>query len=202
MSARNFTFYYDIVCPYAYLASTQVEVLARRAQATITWAPILLGGVFQAIGQDPQPAARMPPAKLHLNALDMKRYAALYEVPLTLHPRHPLRSVEAMRLCHLVDGETRVALTHELYRAHFVDNRDISDRHILADIAGARANIADIDSPAIKEALRQTTARAVADGVFGVPAFVVEQEGQRFLFWGQDRMHFVERALDGWRVPA
>jgi 2-hydroxychromene-2-carboxylate isomerase len=202
MIRRDFIFYYDVVCPYAYLASTQVEAMARRAQATIVWMPILLGGVFKAIGQDQRPAAHMPAAKIHLNALDMKRYAALYNVPLSLHPRHPLRTVEAMRLLHVVDGETRVALTHELFRAHFADNRDISDRAVLADIVGSRADIDKIDSPAAKEALRQATDRAVADGVFGVPAFVIEQQAHRFLFWGQDRMHFVEKALGGWRVPA
>jgi 2-hydroxychromene-2-carboxylate isomerase len=202
MTARRFTFYYDVVCPYAYLASTQVEAVAQRAQATIEWVPILLGGVFQAIGADQQPAARMAAPKMHLNALDMKRYAALYGVPLSLHPRHPLRTVEAMRLLHVVDGETRVALTHDLFRAHFADNRDISDRAILTDIAGARADISKIDTPEVKEALRQATARAVSDGVFGVPAFIVEQDERRFLFWGQDRMHFVEKALGGWRVPA
>src|SRR5207237_1062422 len=68
MITRSFTFYYDVVCPYAYLASTQVEAMARRAQATIEWVPILLGGVFKAIGQDQQPASRMPAAKTHLNA--------------------------------------------------------------------------------------------------------------------------------------
>jgi 2-hydroxychromene-2-carboxylate isomerase len=31
--------------------------------------------------------------------------------------------------------------------------------------------------------------------VFGVPAFVVVRGGERKLFWGQDRMHLVERAL-------
>ncbi|HWE27577.1 MAG TPA: DsbA family protein, partial [Polyangia bacterium] len=51
----RFTFYYDIVCPYAYLASTQVEALAARAGAEIIWEPILLGGVFRAIGQSDQP---------------------------------------------------------------------------------------------------------------------------------------------------
>jgi 2-hydroxychromene-2-carboxylate isomerase len=198
----SFTFYYDLVCPYAYLASTQLEALAARANAEIEWVPILLGGVFRAIGQADSPAAQMSAAKTHLNLLDMKRYAALYGVPLALHPRHPLRTVEAMRLLHAVDGKTRLELTHELYRAHFAENRDISDRAVLADIAGARANIADIDSPAVKDALRAATERAVADGVFGVPAFVVTQAGRRFLFWGQDRMHFVEKALGGWPVPA
>ena len=40
-----------------------------------------------------------------------------------------------------------------------------------------------------------------ADGAFGVPSFVVEQEGRRYLFWGQDRLFLVEKALGGWAVP-
>ena len=195
--SRRFTFYYDVVCPYAYLASTQIEATAARAGAEIEWVPVLLGGIFRAIGQQDVPARAMPPAKQHLNLLDMKRYADYYGVPLQLHPRHPLRSVEAMRLLHTVAGEARVALTKALYRAHFVENRDISDRAVLREYG----DISRLDSPDIKEALRAATTRAVDDGAFGVPAFVVEQQGRRFLFWGQDRLFFVEKALGGWQVP-
>jgi 2-hydroxychromene-2-carboxylate isomerase len=194
----RFQLYYDVVCPFAYLASTQVEAMAARAGAEIEWVPILLGGVFRAIGQADSPAAAMPAAKARLSLADMQRYAALYGVKLKLHPRHPLRSVEAMRLLHTVDGAARVALTHRLFAAHFVENRDISDRAVLAEYG----DVTRLDDPAVKDALRAATDRAVADGVFGVPAFVVEQGGRRFLFWGQDRMHFVERALGGWPVPA
>ena len=194
----RFQFYYDLVCPFAYLASTQVEAMAARAGAEIEWVPILLGGVFRAIGAADQPAAAMSPAKARLNLADMQRYAALYDVKLRLHPRHPLRTVEAMRLVHTVDGAERVALTHRLYAAHFVDNRYISDRAVLAEYG----DVARLDAPATKDALRAATDRVIADGVFGVPAFVVEQQRRRLLFWGQDRMHFVERALGGWQVPA
>ena len=194
----RFTFYYDIVCPYAYLASTQVEALAARAGAEIIWEPILLGGVFRAIGQSDQPARAQPAAKVALGQLDLQRYAALYDVPLKMHPRHPLRTVDVMRLLHTVTGAEQVALMHRLYRAHFVESRDISDRAVLADYG----DVTRLDDPAVKAALRAATDRAVADGVFGVPAFIVEQAGRRALFWGQDRMLFVEKALGGWQVPA
>ncbi len=194
---ERITVYYDVVCPYAYLASTQIEATAARVGAGIEWVPVLLGGIFRAIGQKDVPARSMPPAKQHLNLLDMKRYADHYGVPLKLHPRHPLRSLDAMRLLHTVDGEERVALTKALYRAHFVDNRDISDRAILAEYG----DVSRLDSPEIKNALRAATDRAVLDGAFGVPTFVIEQQGRRFLFWGQDRLFFVEKALSGWQVP-
>lgn len=191
------TFYYDVVCPYAYLASTQIEAMAARVGAEIEWVPVLLGGIFRAIGQADVPAAKMPASKQHLNLLDMKRYADYYGVPLKLHPRHPLRSLDAMRLLHTVGGAERIALTKTLYRAHFVESRDISDRAIL----GEYGDVSRIDSPDIKEALRAATQRAVDDGAFGVPTFMIEQQGRRFLFWGQDRLFFVEKALSGWQVP-
>src|SRR5262249_39650313 len=163
-----------------YLASTQIEAMAARAKAEIEWVPVLLGGIFRAIGQADVPARAMPAAKQRLSFADMKRYAALYDVPLSLHPRHPLRSVQAMRLLHTVDGAERVALTKKLYHAHFAENRDISDKAVLADYG----DVAKAESPAVKEALRAATDRAVNDGAFGVPSFVVEQRDRRFLFWG------------------
>lgn len=194
---ERITFYYDVVCPYAYLASTQIEAVAARVGAAIEWVPVLLGGIFRAIGQADVPAAAMPPSKQRLNLLDMKRYADLYGVPLSLHPRHPLRSLDAMRMLHTVEGEARVALTKALYRALFADNRDISDRAVLA----AYGDVSRLDAPEVKAALRAATDRAVLDGAFGVPTFVIEQQGRRFLFWGQDRLFFVEKALSGWQVP-
>jgi 2-hydroxychromene-2-carboxylate isomerase len=195
---KQLIFYYDIVCPYAYLGSTRVEAVAAAAGVPLAWRPILLGGVFRAIGAPDVPAASMPASKAMLNLLDMRRWASLFGVPLALHPAHPRRSVEAMRLCHAVDGADRVRLSHALYRSYFVENRDIADRAVLADVAatlGLSRALARIDEPAIKDALRDATAEAVADGVFGVPGFVVVDGERRTLYWGQDRLHLVERAL-------
>src|SRR3954462_11539084 len=127
-------FYYDVVCPYAYLGSTRVAELAERTGATLAWRPILLGGVFRAIGAPDVPAAHMPVSKARLNYLDMKRWAAHFGVGVELHPQHPRRSVEAMRLCHAVSGADRIRLTHALYRAYFVANRDLAAREVLADV--------------------------------------------------------------------
>jgi 2-hydroxychromene-2-carboxylate isomerase len=195
-------FYYDLVCPYAYLGSTRVAALGERAGVKVEWRPILLGGVFRAIGAPDVPAAQMPAAKLRLNYLDMKRWAAHFGVPLQLHPQHPRRSVEAMRLCHTVDGDHRVRLTHALYRSYFGDNRDLADRNVLAAVCsevGLDPELArtGIDAPEVKDALHRATDEAVRDGVFGVPAFIVVDGAQRTLFWGQDRMHLVEKALRG-----
>jgi 2-hydroxychromene-2-carboxylate isomerase len=188
---KQIVFYYDIVCPYAYLASTRIEMLATRAGVKVKWVPILLGGVFRAIGSPDGPA--QSPARQRLGRLDLGRYADYYGVPLTLHPQHPLRTVEAMRLCHTVDGAERVAVTRALYRAYFVEERDPSSPEVLAEVAaevGRPELVRQIDAPEVKDALRRATDEAVADGVFGVPTFVVVgDDGSRKLYFGQDRLH-------------
>jgi len=194
---KTLDFYYDIVCPYAYLASTKLHALERSAGVEARWKPMLLGGVFRSIGAPDEQT--MPAAKAQHNLADMRRWADVLGVPLTLHPRHPRRTVSAMRLLHTVDGEARVRLSHALYRAYFADNRDIDERPVLRAILVENGFDplleARLDEPAVKDALRRTTDEAVADGVFGAPGLVVGDGATRTLFWGQDRMHLVARAL-------
>ena len=55
----------------------------------------------------------------------------------------------------------------------------------------ADALLAAIDTPAVKDGLRANTDEAIARGMFGAPAMFVGDE----LFWGNDRLDFVEDAL-------
>ena len=56
MTRPRIDFYYDVVCPYAYLGHTQIEALASRLDAELVWKPFLLGGVFRAL-EAPAPSA-------------------------------------------------------------------------------------------------------------------------------------------------
>lgn len=200
-------FYYDIVCPYAYLAAQKIEAVAARTGATLTWQPVLLGGVFRALGGQDNPNTTLSDAKRRLGQQDLQRWAALANVPLRFHPAHPRRTVEAMRLLVAAPAAARPALTQALYRAYFVAGLDVADRDVLATVAreqGLDESLVrtGIDAPEVKEALRAATARAVDDGVFGVPAYVVVQGDTRTLYWGQDRLNLVEAALGGQALAA
>jgi 2-hydroxychromene-2-carboxylate isomerase len=188
-------FYFDVACPYAYLASVRVEALARRCGATLRWRPILLGGLLRTVGAPDDPNEAMGAAKRRLYAVDRQRTAALHGVPLHEPSQHPRRTVDAMRLvCAAPDGPARAALAHELFAAYWVRGDDVSDRRVLARIAEGHGLAADaFAAPEVREALRASTAAAAAVGAFGVPTFVV---GGRW-WWGQDRMALVERALGG-----
>lgn len=191
-------FYYDVVCPYAYLASTRIEALAARCGAALRWRPVLLGGIFRHVGGDQVPMDAMSAPRARLNLLDMHRWAAHWGVPLRMPDAHPRRSVDAMRLCVAADEVTRPKLSHALYRAYWVEGRDIADRAVLGAIAAEHGlDVGVIERPAARQGLFEITAEAAGRGVFGVPAFFVDGR----LFWGQDRLDFVERALGGTPEP-
>ena len=189
---RSFDFWFDYSCPYAYLASTQVEALAARANAKLVYKPMLLGGVFRAVSTPQNLMNELSPAKARHNALDMHRWAAMFGVPLTMPAAHPMRTVEALRATLVAGIDPRVVTG--FYRAYWIEGRPPSAPETMRDVLTTAGHDADrvlaaLDS--VKDDLRVRTDEAIALGVFGAPAFVVAGE----MYWGQDRMQFVERAL-------
>jgi 2-hydroxychromene-2-carboxylate isomerase len=195
-------FFFDVVCPFAYLAATRIEAVAAERGATVAWRPVLLGGVFASNGVPSDPNATMPAAKRRLVHLDMQRQASLLGVPLRIPEAHPRRTVDAMRLLLAVDPARVPELAGVLFRAYWAEGRDVADRAVLQELAGPFGLDVErvVGDPAIKDALRSASDAAAAEGVFGVPTFKV---GDR-LIWGVDRLHFLEEALGRApeRVPA
>lgn len=198
-SVKRIDFHYDLSCPYAYLASTQIEAVAARTGAQLSFRPMLLGGVFRAVGAPDAPS--FGPAKARLNLLDMNRWADHLGVPFTMPPTHPNRTVLALRAV-IAAGADLVRATHALFRAYWARGEDVSKPEVVraaldgAGLDGA-ALVARAEDPAIKAELRALTDEAVARGVFGAPAMVVTAGGKTDLYWGQDRLVFVENALGG-----
>lgn len=192
MIPRRLDFWFDYTCPYAYLASTQVEALARRTGDDLRWRPMLLGGVFRANATPQKLFATLSPQKARHNAADLDRLALELGVPLTMPPGHPMRSVEALRATLATGCDP--AVIRGFFRAYWVEGREISDPATLRDVLTAAGHDADAIAPtlggdALRDALRAETDRAVALGIFGAPAYVLDDA---ILYWGLDRTHFVE----------
>jgi 2-hydroxychromene-2-carboxylate isomerase len=190
-------FYFDLVCPYAYLASLQLPALCERLGARIDYRPILLGGVLKALGSEPSAGTA---ARQATTRLDLARWAEHLRVPLRFPAAHPQRTVAAMRLLCWAPRAAREELIAALYRAYWVDGRDLTDPAELGAIAASVGlseadAIAGLHSPAASLQLRQRTEEALQSGVFGVPTFLVDSNSGPRLFFGQDRLHFVHEAL-------
>lgn len=201
-------FYFDFSCPYAYLGSEVIEATCQRARATLTWKPMLLGGVFRAIGAGDGPMANQIPAKALHTTRDARRWAERRGIPLTFPPGHPIRTVRALRVLLGLPEASWPAAIHELYRAYWQHNLEITRDEVIdgaltaagIPAAARAAAFAGAESDAIKDELRRRTDEAVARGVFGAPAmFVTFEDHPTVMLWGQDRIHWAEAVLDGWR---
>lgn len=192
--AHTLDIYWDFSSPFAYLGSTQAEALAARTGATLRWQPMLLGGLFRSIGQVDAPLLTWSDAKKEHSMRDMQRWADLYGVPLRFPSKFPISSVKAMRCWLALPEAERATFRERTFRAYWADGLDISDDAVLSDLIGPSAAeiLAATQTPAIKQALITATETAVRRGVFGAPTWIVDE---RDLFWGQDRVPLVERAL-------
>ena len=189
-------FHFDFSSPYGYLGAETIEALATRHGRSVDWHPFLLGVVFKSTGA--QPLTKVP-IKGDYAKRDMPRSARFHGVPFRMPPKFPIATQAPARivLWQRARDATRVgALVRALYRAYFVDGRDIGDPDVAADVAGElgldrAAARAAVDDPAVKDALRNEVETAIAKGVFGSPFVFVDGEP----FWGLDRFDQVERWL-------
>lgn len=192
--SKTVDFYYDFISPASYLAWTQLIPLCEREGATINYKPMLLGGVFKAT-DNTSPITN--PAKWRWLQDDFSRFAKHYAVPYQLNPHFIFNTIQAMRGAIWAKSTNQIEVYNRaMFTAAWAEGKDLSDQNTFCEIL----TLADIDpddllhatsQPEIKKALIDATQEAVEQGVFGAPTFIVDGE----LFFGQDRLLWVEQAL-------
>lgn len=191
-------FYFDFSSPYGYLAAERVDELAAKYGRKVKWRPVLLGVIFKATGAAPLTSV---PFKGEYSKLDFVRSARFMGIPYNPPSRFPLPTQVAARAyywLHDRDCAMARAFAKAVYRAFFVDDRDISDMNVVLDIArdvGAdRAAVAEaVESAEIKDRLKAEVAMALEKGVFGSPYILCDGEP----FFGADRLPQLEARLAG-----
>jgi 2-hydroxychromene-2-carboxylate isomerase len=193
-SNKTLEFYFDFSSPYSYLAATQLPEIAARGGAKIEYRPFVLAAIFKATSND-MPAKVAAKGAYMLK--DLERWAEFYGVRFKFSSHFPSNTIKAMRLVLVADEQGKAeSVVQGLFRAMWAEDRDLVDPVVLGDIAekaglDPAAALAAIETQPIKDRLRAYTDAAIAKGAFGAPAIYVGDE----LFWGNDRLHFVERAL-------
>ena len=189
-------FYFDFSSPYGYMAAQRIEALAQRHGRTVDWRPMLLGVAFKQTGAAPLTEI---PLKGEYSKRDFQRTARFHGVDFRFPSRFPIPTQAAGRVVTWVKRERpedAASVAKALFRAYFVEDRDISNPDIAADVAGEAgmdraAARAALDDPAIKDAFRRDVEAAIAHGVFGSPFVIVDGEP----FWGFDRFAQIDRWL-------
>ena len=189
-------YWFDFSSPYGYLGAELIETLASRHGRSVNWRPLLLGVIFKQTGSAPLTEV---PLKGAYSLHDFARSARFHRVPFRMPSRFPIPAQTPSRIVlweRARDPARAARVAQALYRAYFVDDRDISDPDVAAAVAGQvgidiAAARAAVDDPAVKEALKREVAQAIAAGVFGSPFVIVDGEP----FWGVDRLPQVDRWL-------
>lgn len=194
---KSVEFYFDLGSPYSYLAYYRLLQIAEQQEIQVVYKPILLGGVFKATGN------RSPievPVKGVYSILDMQRWAEYYQIQMQMNPHFPMNTLTLMRiltgvqLLHLEKFEQVLKL---LFDAMFGTPQNLNEPTVLAEVLKPSGfSVEDImsmvQSEVVKQKLITETEQAILRGIFGAPTFFVGDE----MYWGQDRLHFVEQALN------
>ena len=196
---KNIEFYFDFGSPTAYLAYTQLQLIAERQKTNLIYCPILLGGVFKATGNNPPASV---PAKGKYMMVDLQRYADKYKVPYKRNPHFPVNTLSLMRgaVSYQEDGDF-LKYVNVIFQNMWVDPKNLNDHEVLKKVLmennfDINDFIKRISDQNIKNKLISNTENAVKKGAFGAPTIFIGDE----MFFGQDRMEFVENSINSWFI--
>ena len=196
---RVLEFFFDYGSPFSYLVDTQLADVARRTGAALAYRPMLLGAVLKATGN------RSPmevPAKGAYMGVELQRWAKRYGVPFQANP-FSFRS-NTLRLMRGAVASQRLGIFAPYHRSVFDAvwrmPLDLGEEEVFRGLLRRAAIDPEwlfhaMEEKETKDQLRRNSDEALERGVFGAPTFFVGEE----MFWGNDRLGWVEEALRGER---
>lgn len=192
-------YYAHLASPWTYLGHDRICQLAKKYQAKILFKPFEVGKVFQNTGG--LPLAKRAPERQNYRLQELDRWRKELKLDLNSHPKYfPVLQTDAAIMCLAADNEGQDILPFAgaLMRAVWAEERDISDHDTLIDIANSAglngSKLLDRrEDPKLLALYENYTDEAIAKGVFGAPSYVIGEK----IFWGQDRLMFVEKILQG-----
>jgi len=192
-------YYFSVQSPWTYLGHERFAQMARASGAVVRVMPVDLGGkVFPVSGG--LPLGERAPQRQAYRLLELRRFSDHLRMPLNLKPRYfPVAGDDASRLIIAVDlhdgSDAAMKISGAIFTAVWVRERNIADAQVLAELLAecglSAERLEQSRDPAVQARYEANTRRAIDAGVFGAPSYVVDGE----LFWGQDRLDFVERKL-------
>ena len=191
---KHITFYLDFISPYAYLAFEKLPEALMGLSYTVSYKPVLLGALLQHHGQ--LGPAEIP-AKREWTYRHVEWLGHSQQVELQMPAVHPFKPLPLLRLsvacAHLSPGEPNRHVCETLFRHVWRGGADVLDPARLQTLEERLPPHADPQREAVKIQLKQQTDEAIAAGVFGVPAFGVDDK----VFWGFDALPMLRDYLLG-----
>ena len=191
---KTVTYFHSLSSPWAYLGGPQFHALIKKHDLDVAVRPTRIvpdnGGI---------PLRSRPPARQRYHEVELERWRRRLNMPLVLRPKHyPTNNEYCARMVIAADrlGLDALALSHALLHALWSEEQDVVDPAVRVAVANSLGMdgerlLAMQDTPQIMSAWRSSHDEAIARGVFGTPTYVYRDT----LFWGQDRLAFLDEAL-------
>jgi 2-hydroxychromene-2-carboxylate isomerase len=196
--SKTVDYYFAPQSPWTYLGHERLARIAQATGAQIRVFPVDLGRVFPVSGGLPLP--KRAPQRQTYRLVELKRFSEFLKLPMNLQPKYfPVGGDDAAKLIIATDlhagSSAAMSVTGAILKACWAEERNIASEitfaEILQELGLPAALIEQAHSQTVQERYDADTARAIEIGVFGAPSYVVDGE----MFWGQDRLDFVERKL-------
>lgn len=188
-------FYWDVGSTNSYFALKLIKPIAQRYNATIAWHPFNLGHVFQS---NNYVLMDEPRAKMRNRLADLMRWAKRYDLPFRVPDNFPIKTSRALKgAIAMRQWGKEEAFMDAIFAAYWEQNiGTIGEYGTLREIAERLGTDPDqfesaCESPRVRQALIDSTNNGIERGVFGAPTMVIEDE----IYWGKDRMDFIEEHL-------
>lgn len=192
-------YYFSPLSPWTYLGHARLADMAKRHAAAIKVKPADFGKVFPVSGGLPLP--KRAPQRQAYRLVELRRFRDHLNLPLNLQPKFfpapgDLAAQFIVAARQAGGDEAAMRLAGAVLRACWAEERNVADPDTLQAICreqgmDAAQLAAAAQSDAVKAEYESNTQEAIARNVFGAPSYVIDAE----IFWGQDRLEFVERAL-------
>ncbi len=191
-------YYFAPQSPWTYLGHARLLAMAEAAQATVRVLPADFGQIFAQSGGLPLP--KRAPQRQAYRLLELARFRDALQLPLNVQPKFfPVAADPAARLIIAADlqngPQASLRLSGAVFAAVWAQERDIASATTLAELldeCGLPPELlAYAQSATVQDQYDVNTRAAIEAGVFGAPSYCVAGE----IFWGQDRLDFLERKL-------
>lgn len=199
-------FFFDLSSPWTRLAFHNIRPRLEGLDYAITWRPLLVGGVFNAVNPAVYEARKSNNVARTKRSNDWLRdWAELAGVRMNFPSEyHPLKSVNPMRMCCALEDDQQALerFAEAAFEAYFGDRRNLDEMTecvAVADSIGLDgAALAELaNSQQIKDRLRANTEEAVARGAFGSPTiFIAEDGGGEHMYFGNDQLPLVRQRVE------
>jgi len=189
--SKQIDYYLAPTSPWTYLGHGRFADMAKRHSAAVAVKPVDFGVIFPQSGG--LPLGKRAPQRQAYRLMELARWRDFLGVPLNLQPKFfPADPISAACIICAAPPGRQMAIAGDFLRAVWAEEKNIADIGVLTEIA-ARHGITDAPGAIVqgKPIFERNTQEALARQVFGAPTFVLGDE----LFWGQDRLDFLDRAL-------